>query len=226
MLCSPSRNPVRKQPLEAQIPYYNIPAKKRQLQRMLKRHTKGGGRYLCALVKKTISTKNRQERGQYDNDHIYDPLFGFFDHIVYTDEAYVDPTSQAQEEYFESKGHGIDQRILKKGHRSRASGFILPHGSVGGWGKALKLWFYNDEKDKIERPPLPGKPRRRPTTETNEKYAERLRNRRLRSLITSYQGVSQPARTFDSVDNFTFLAPIKFAFSTWFATTNRSNDSI
>jgi hypothetical protein len=32
----------------------------------------------------------------YGDDHIYDPLFGFFDHIVYTDEAHVDLTSQAQ----------------------------------------------------------------------------------------------------------------------------------
>jgi hypothetical protein len=96
MLVSPSRNPVRKQPLEAQISYHNIPVQKRQLQYMLKRHTKGGGRYLCAFVKKAISTKNRQGRGKYGDDHVYDPLFGFFDHIVYTDEAHIDPTSQAQ----------------------------------------------------------------------------------------------------------------------------------
>lgn len=59
MLVSPSRNPVRKQLLEVQILYYNIPVQKCQLQCMLKRHTKGGGRYLCTFVKKAISTKNR-----------------------------------------------------------------------------------------------------------------------------------------------------------------------
>ena len=42
-------------------------------------------------------------------------------------------------------------------------------------GKPLKLRFHNDEEDKVERPPLPEKPHRRLTTETNEEYAERLK---------------------------------------------------
>jgi hypothetical protein len=61
---------------------------------MLKRYTKEGGRYKCAFVKKTISFKNRQNKGTYNNDYVYDSLFGFFDYIVYTDKAHVDLTSQ------------------------------------------------------------------------------------------------------------------------------------
>ena len=174
MLVSPSRNPVRKQPLEAQISYHNIPVQKRQLQRMLKRHTKGGGRYLCAFVKKVISTKNRQGREKYSNDHVYDPLFGFFDHIVYTDEAHVDPTSQAQGRVLREQGtrdnpENIEERPPLKGVRFHIAAWI------SWWGKAPKLRFYNDKEDKVERPPMPRKPRRRPTTETNEEYAERLK---------------------------------------------------
>lgn len=29
-------------------------------------------------------------------EYVYKPLFGFFDHIVYTDEMHVDPIEQAQ----------------------------------------------------------------------------------------------------------------------------------
>ncbi|PQE21170.1 Transposable element Tc3 transposase protein [Rutstroemia sp. NJR-2017a BBW] len=120
MLVSPSRNPVRKQPLEAQIAYYKLPVQQRQLQRKLKEHTKNGGRYLCAFINKVIIPKNYEGRTIYGNEHLYDEVFGFWDHIVFTDEAYVDPTSQSQE------------------------------------------------------PPMPPKPRRRPTTETEEDYHCRL----------------------------------------------------
>jgi len=82
MLVSPSRNPVQKQPLGAQIAFH-------------KEHTKGSGRYLCAFVKKKISTKNREGRTIYGNEHVYDSTFGFFDHIVFIDEAHIDPTSRA-----------------------------------------------------------------------------------------------------------------------------------
>ncbi|PQE11533.1 hypothetical protein CJF31_00011044 [Rutstroemia sp. NJR-2017a BVV2] len=94
MLVSPSKNPIRKQPLDAQIEYHKIPVQKRQLQRKLKEHTKKGRRYLCAFIKKVISPKNHEDRTVYGNEHLYDEVFGFWDHIVFTDEAHIDPTSQ------------------------------------------------------------------------------------------------------------------------------------
>ena len=95
ILVSLSWNPVQKQPLDTQIAFHNIPVQTRQLQRLLKRYTKGGGQYLCAFIKKTISTKNLQEQTIYGDTNVYRPLFGFFDYIVYTDKAHIDPTSQA-----------------------------------------------------------------------------------------------------------------------------------
>ncbi|TVY80583.1 hypothetical protein LSUE1_G007656 [Lachnellula suecica] len=162
MLVSPSRNPVRKQLLDIQIVFHDIPVKTRQIQRKLKEHIKGGGRYLCAFIKKEISEKNHRERAQYGDCYIYDPLFGFFDHIVYTDEAHIDPTSQAQ------------GRVLREqGTRDRLEN-IEERPPLKGWGKAPKLEFYNNEEDKVERPPMPPKPRRRPTTETEEEWHCRL----------------------------------------------------
>jgi hypothetical protein len=174
MLVSPSRNPVRKQPLDTQIAYHGLKVKERQLQRKLKEYTKGGGRYKCAFIKKVISKKNRQERGTYGNDHVYDPLFGFFDHIVYTDEAHIDPTSQAQGRVLREQGtrdnpENIEERLPLKGVRFHIAAWI------SWWGKAPKLKFYNDEEDHVEHPPMPQKPRRRPTTETNKEYTERLK---------------------------------------------------
>ena len=173
ILCSPTRNPVRKQPYEAQIEYHNLPVQKRQLQRKLKEYSKKGGRYVCAFVKKVISVKNKADREKYGSDHLYDPLFGFFDHIVYTDEAHVDPISQSQgrvlrEQGTRDKPENIEERPPLKGVRFHIAAWI------SWWGKADKLEFYNDEEDKTERPPYPQKPRRRPTTETEEEYQARV----------------------------------------------------
>jgi len=120
MLCSPSQNPVRKQPYEAQIKYHNLPVGKRQLQRKMKELTQGGGRYICAFIKKVISDKNQEERMTYEDTHLYAPLFTFFDHIVYTDEAHVNLTSQAQgrvtrEQETQNLSENIEERSLLKG---------------------------------------------------------------------------------------------------------------
>jgi hypothetical protein len=105
---------------------------------------------------------------------LYDPLFGFFDHIVYTDEAHIDPTSQAQGMILREQGkrdnpENIEERPPLKGVRFHIAAWI------SWWGKAQKLEFYNDEEDKIEQPPYPSKPRRRPTTEIEEEYQARVR---------------------------------------------------
>jgi transposase len=173
MLVSPSRNPVRKQSLDAQIEYHKIPVQKRQLQRKLKEHTKKGGRYLCAFIKKVITAKNHEDRMVYGNEHLYDEMFGFWDHIVFTDEAHIDPTSQTQGRVLREQGtrdrpENIEERLPLKGVRFHIAAWI------SWWGKAEKLRFYNDEEDKVEQPPMPPKPRRRPTTETEEEYHRRL----------------------------------------------------
>jgi hypothetical protein len=109
MLVSRSRNPVRKQPYKAQIVYYNLPIKGRQLQQKLKEHTKRGAQYLYAYIKKIISTKNCAERTTYSKNHLYNPLFRFFDCVVYTDKAYIDPTSQAQGRILREQGNETTQ---------------------------------------------------------------------------------------------------------------------
>jgi hypothetical protein len=93
LLVSPLRNPYQQQPLKAQIVHFNILVEKCQLQRKLKEHTKGGGHYIIAYINKVISTKNKAQRERYGTNHVWAPLFGFFDHIIYTNEAHIDPTA-------------------------------------------------------------------------------------------------------------------------------------
>ncbi|KAH8585433.1 hypothetical protein B0O99DRAFT_749035 [Bisporella sp. PMI_857] len=129
MLCSPTRNPVRMEQYEAQIEYYNLPIKKRQLQRKIKEHTKNGGRYKCGFVKKVISDKNREERVAYGLDHEWDSIFGFWDHIVFTDEAHVDHTSMAiplttREEGTRNQPENIVERPPLKGVRFHIAAWV------------------------------------------------------------------------------------------------------
>lgn len=99
---------------------------------------------------------------------------GFWDYIVFTDEAHIDPTSQAQGMISRERGtrdapENIEERPPLKGVRFHIAGWI------SWYGKAEKLEFYNDEEDKIEHPPRPPKPRRRPKTELEEEYQHRIK---------------------------------------------------
>lgn len=63
----------------------------------------------------------------------------------------------------------IEERPLLKGVRFYVAGWI------SWYSKAKKLEFYNDKENKIEHPPLPPKPKRRPKTETEEEYKHKIK---------------------------------------------------
>ena len=121
-----------------------------------------------------ISNKNKEEREKYGNDYKFKPLLDFFDHIVFTNEAHVDPTSQAQGRVLrEQRTRDLPENIKKrpplKGVRFHIAAWI------SWWEKADKLEFYNDEKNKVVEPAYPHKPRRRPTTESAAEYEARVK---------------------------------------------------
>lgn len=174
MLVSPSRNPVRDQLLEAQIEHHQIPVKKRQLQKKLKEYTNGGQRYKCAFVKKDISKKNRQERATYGYTHYEKTVEDFWSYIFFTDEAHIDPTSLGVGHILREKGKRYDnENIQERGERKGVQFYITAW--ITWFDKAEKLEFYNDEEDYITQPPMPSKPRRRPTTETKEEFESRVK---------------------------------------------------
>jgi hypothetical protein len=77
----------------------------------------------------------------YGNAHIYQPIFEFLVHIVCTDEAHVDPTSQAQGRVLREEGHRDDpEKIEERPH----VGF-----HIAAWGKAERRRFYHDEEDTV-----------------------------------------------------------------------------
>jgi len=173
-LVSPSKNPVRNHPLDAQIAYHNIPVQRRQLTRKLKEHTKGGQIYKCAFVKKEVSSANRDERVAYGREHKDKSIEDFWSYIFFSDEAHVDPSSLCAPGVLRERGHRYDdenivERPPKKGVKFHVAAWIT------WWEKAEKLEFYNDEEDYIQRPAMPSKPRRRPTTETTDEYQARVR---------------------------------------------------
>jgi hypothetical protein len=173
-LVDPTRNPVRTETYEAQIAYHHIPVGKRQLQRKLKEHTKGGRKYKMAFVKKEVSTKNREERVAYGRDHQDKSMEDFWSYIMYTDEAHVDLTSQAVGEILREEGTRYDdENIMERGEKKGVSFHVAAW--ITWFEKAEKLEFYNDEEDTTEYPPRAPKPRRRPTTESESEYQDRLK---------------------------------------------------
>lgn len=86
---------------------------------------------MCAFVRKVILSANKAKRVQYGDDHILDPLLGFFDHIVYTDEAHVDPTSQARHRILREAGKRDEPEDIVERPPLKGVRFILPVGSLG-----------------------------------------------------------------------------------------------
>ncbi|KAG9249103.1 hypothetical protein BJ878DRAFT_571837 [Calycina marina] len=96
MLVYKDRNPFRKQPYQVIIEQFKLSVGKRQLQRKLREHTKGGRRrFKCAFFKKVVSTKNRGEREAYGWEHGEKSIDDFWAYKAFTYEAHIDPGSQA-----------------------------------------------------------------------------------------------------------------------------------
>jgi hypothetical protein len=174
-LVDPARNPVRDQALEAQITYHEIPCKKRQLQYKLKEHTNGGRIYKCAFVKKEISSKNKDDRVAYGQEHEDKTMEDFWSYIFFTDEAHIDPSAQQAPGILRERGTRYDdENIVERGERKGVKFHVAAW--ITWFEKAEKLEFYNDEEAREEQPPMPPKPRRRPKTESEDEYQARLKD--------------------------------------------------
>lgn len=173
ILVSPSRNPVRNQPYDAQIAFYNIPVKRRQLQKKLREHTKDGRIYKAAFVKKEISEKNKDERIAYGEEHKGKTIDSFWKYILFTDEAHIDPSAQQAPGILREAGTRYDdENIVERGDRKGVKFHIAAW--ITWDDKAEKLEFYNDEEEEVIQPPMPPKPRRRPKTESEDEYQARI----------------------------------------------------
>ncbi len=172
MLVSPSRNSVRNQSYEAQIRYHKLGVKKRQLQRRLKACTNGAQMYKQAYIQKEISEKNLKERIKYGQENEDKSVEDHWQFIFFTDEAHIDPSSLRVGTILRERGHrydpeNIQERPEKTGVRLHVAGWVNWH------CKALKLEFYNDENDYVQKPKRPPKPRKS-KYESEEEYNKRI----------------------------------------------------
>jgi transposase len=166
MLVDPVKNPVRKAQYEAQIQYHNLPVQQHQLRRKLKEYTNRGQKYKCAFVKKVPSGKNMDERQDYSAKHEAKPLHRFWDHIFFTDKVHIDPSSLAIDRILRERGHRYDDENIQWRGQKKGVKFHIA-ASINWYYKQPELEFYNDEKDHIEQPLMPPKPRRRPKSDTD-----------------------------------------------------------
>ena len=145
MLVSPSRNPVRDQAYEAQIEHHQLGCKKRSLQARLKKCTKGGQRYKMAYVKKKLSSQNRILRTNYGREHKHKSIHDFWQYIYFTDEAHIDPSSQAQGYILREQGTRTDTENIQE--RGEKTGVKLHIAAWVNWHeKSEKLFFYHERR--------------------------------------------------------------------------------
>jgi hypothetical protein len=140
----------------------------------LKEYTNKGQKYKCAFVRKVTSAKNREERTTFGYTYYYKPVEDYWGYIFFTDEAYIDPTSQPVREILREQGirynpENIQERKEKIGVKFHIATWVT------WFDKAEKLVFYNDEEEETIQPPIPPRPRRRPITETPADYDVRLK---------------------------------------------------
>jgi hypothetical protein len=122
-------NPVRNQHFERQIEYHELPIKTRALQRGLKRHTKGGRRFKQAYIKKKISPVNLAARVEYGEKYQYKTIESWWQYVYFTDEAYIDPTSQGIDRVLREEGtryeaENLPQRPELKGVKLHIAGWV------------------------------------------------------------------------------------------------------
>jgi hypothetical protein len=112
--------------------------------------------------------KNEQERTIYGQTHIEKTIDNFWQYIIFSDEAHYDADSQVQGTILRELGTRYEpENIQQRGKRGTN---CLHFAAWINWHtKAKELVFYNDEKEYIQKPTRPPKPRRT-MYQTDDKY--------------------------------------------------------
>ena len=174
MLVNP-KNPVRDKKYPVQIDHHGLECSKRTLQRALARDCNGARRFKKIKVKK-LSDKQKNTRHIWGRSMQGYSIKSYWQHVVFTDEYHYDPSEEAGEWVLRIPGEMYEPENVQE--RVPKGGTILHCYAWINWHmKAPQLGFYNDKYDhpmEIEQPACTSRPRRRPTTETEEEYKVRL----------------------------------------------------
>jgi hypothetical protein len=162
----------RKRRLEVQAAKAGISACRETVRRALL--TRKNAAMFKASKQKAITLSQQEQRRDYSDLHRCKPVQGFWDGVLFTDEAHMALDDFPDEWILRV----IGERFLAKNIVQEPDhGHHVVHMAawVNYYEKSDSLTFYNDEYDDVELPKPPLKPRRRPARETNEEYDDRVR---------------------------------------------------
>ncbi|OAG38184.1 hypothetical protein AYO21_07644 [Fonsecaea monophora] len=146
-LLSPSKNPYRNDPYEAQIAYFDLRVSARQLRRRLTQLTKNAQLYKAVYYKDELSKETEKTRVEYGKRHAGKTVENFWQWVYFTDEFHFDPTSQRAPRVLRETGARYNQenivpRAPKKGIVLHAAGWVNWH------AKCPELLFWHDRTRK------------------------------------------------------------------------------
>ena len=174
LLLSPSRNAVRTFPLQAQMAKFSIYTHVRTLERNLRSRKRGAKMFKQAKAG-MISEKQRRARKTYGKLHENDTIKNFWQHVFFTDEAHIDASLMDDGRILREPGTRYEPENLQQVPKPEGCSFHLA--AYVNWHEIGPLQFYNDSQHDPEvEIKKPKKPRRRPKTETEEQYQQRIRD--------------------------------------------------
>ena len=156
LLASPSKNPIRQFPYEAQLNHHNISASTSTVKRRIRETEEVG--FHAQQFTKPISKPNKIKRVQYAKNHVHDTVDNYWCFVLWTDEAHFDPASQRRPRILRKRGTRYDadnifERPPLKGNQVHFASWIT-------WWAKGPLIFYHDEEEHEQQPKAPPKPRR------------------------------------------------------------------
>ncbi|KAH7390025.1 hypothetical protein BKA66DRAFT_460320 [Pyrenochaeta sp. MPI-SDFR-AT-0127] len=126
-----------------------------------------------AALQKEITDDQAIQRAQYTLDKRFWPIEGYWDGVVFTDEAHMALDDFPQEWILRVIGERFHPKNIVE-QEDQSANVVHFAAWINYYDKAPHLTFYNDEYDDVVPVKPLSKPRRRPTTETEEQYIKRL----------------------------------------------------
>lgn len=169
LLQSDQKNRTKK--LETQLSEAGIQVSKRTLQRSLKDRCNAG--MFKASTQSSITGPQAVQRKEYTHSNLHKPIEGYWDGILWTDEAHMSLQDFPASWILRVIGTRNDPENIVQ-HHPITQNVVHFAAWINYYAMADELTFYNDEYDDFIAPAPTPKPRRRPTTETEEEFHHRM----------------------------------------------------
>lgn len=162
---------ARRKRLSTQLRNAGISTCRDTLRKSLKERFSAG--MFKAALQKEISDDNAAARKAYCQDFRFFPVEGFWDCLVFTDEAHCSLSDFPDEWILRVLGERHQPKNMVTAYDTKAN-CVHFAAWVNYYDKAPELTFYNDEYDNYVAPKSEPKPRRRPITDHPGDYETRV----------------------------------------------------